>query len=331
MEGRRVKLFWWLAMIFMIAPGAWAAGTGPQTINEDYATCEQAAAQPQNDSNLRMGLTACSALIAEPGLRPLILAQVLAARGWIRFHLAAFQGENLDALADFNAALTIVPDFPDALAGRAELFLNSGHSQQAVADYTKAIAALPQNAGLLLGRGDAYNNLGQYDLGIADFDAAIKLDPGFAEAMNDRAWALDHQGHYQAALRGYDAALAIAGPLRGLVLSNRCETKMHMGNLTMALPDCNAAIAADPSDSDSYATRGQVNLQGRNYRAAIADYTVALKLAPNDPFSLFARGVARLEAGQEESGRADIKAAEQLRPSIQADMAKDGILLPSGS
>jgi tetratricopeptide (TPR) repeat protein len=327
---RLVKLVWCLAVLLLIVPQAWA-DQKPPTLDQAYVTCGKATTSARTAQDLQIGLAACSQVIATPKQRPEIQAQALAARGLLRLRLNRFAGDNAASLADFNAALAALPGYPNALAGRAQIYLRAGNYAKAAADLTQLMASQPPNPELLLARGEAYNRLGQYDLAIADFDVALKLAPSFAEALNDRAFALDAQGHFQAALQDYDSALALAGPARGIVLDNRSATKVHMGDFVGALADCDAAIAANPDDPHVYAARAKVYVAQKKFAAAIADDTQALSLAPQDPFALFVRGVARVEAGQTHAGRTDIKAAEQFRPSIQADMAKDGILLPSGS
>jgi len=313
----------------MMAPPSWA-DQKPPTLDQAYVTCGQATTQARTATDLQIGVAACSQVIATPKQRPEIQAQVLAARGLLRLRLDHFVGDNADALADFTAALAALPGYPNALAGRAQLYLHNGDDAKAAADLTLLIASQPPNPGFLLARGDAYNRLGQYDLAIANFDAVLKLDPSSAQALNDLAFALDGQGHYQAAVQNYDSALALAGPAQGIVLANRCQTKTHMKDFAGALADCGAAIAADPHDPNVYTARAQVYFADKKFGPAIADDTQALALAPQDPVALFERGVARETLGQRAAGQADMKAAIRLRPGIQADMAKIGILVPPG-
>jgi tetratricopeptide (TPR) repeat protein len=324
-----MKLFWCLAAILLMAPPAWAEQK-PPTLDQAYVTCGQATTLARTETDLQIGFQACSQVIATPKQRKEIQAQVLAARGLLRLRIDHFTGDNADALADFNAALAALPGYPNALAGRAQLYLHHGDNAKAVADLTQLIASQPKTPGFLLARGDAYNRLEKYDLAIADFDAVLKLVPSSAQALNDRAFALDSQGHYQAALQDYESALALAGPAHGIVLANRCQTKLHMKDFAGALADCGAAIAANPHDPNVYTARAQVYFAYKKFAPAIADDTQALALAPDDPVALFERGVARETSGQRAAGQADIKAAILLRPSIQADMAKIGILVPPG-
>jgi tetratricopeptide (TPR) repeat protein len=210
----------------------WSTGTladtaienslGQQGTDTEFLACLKQPWNSHRPVDLNSGLVNCSLVINRAEVNPAKLIFAFTDCGWIEFELGKL-GPNPKALADFNAALSLVPNFRPALAGRAELLLNSSENQKAVADYSKLIDLGPPNSEIFVGRGDAYNNLHEYDLGIADFDQALVLDPKNDDAMNDRAWTLERKGDYAGAIQGYTAVLALGTNLRRIELGNRCE------------------------------------------------------------------------------------------------------------
>ncbi len=77
-----------------------------------------------------------------------------------------------------------------------------GQYDRAIADFDVAIELRPDYAGAFRNRGGAYGMSGQYDRAIADFDVSIELNPDDAEAyigkatvLNMEAWDLATSGN----------------------------------------------------------------------------------------------------------------------------------------
>ena len=63
---------------------------------------------------------------------------------------------------------------------------NKGEYDKAIADYNQALTINPNYAYAYVNRGDAWNEKGEYDKAIADYNEAIRLDPNFASAYCNR-------------------------------------------------------------------------------------------------------------------------------------------------
>ncbi len=115
----------------------------------------------------------------------------------------AYVGKNdfSHAIADYTAALTQKPDYPQALFNRAVAQRVSGNAQLAIADYSSVIALTPGDADAFAGRGMAYAKLVQYEKALADFNQAITLKP-------DHLTALTQRGHYAVRAQQWAAAIA---------------------------------------------------------------------------------------------------------------------------
>ncbi len=292
------------------------------------AAFETCIAQMRVQADLARRAVSCGEVISRPGENPRKVAFAYAMRGWTQAAIP-------EAIADFSAALAIIPDLDPALAGRAGFYLNSGKSDLALVDYTNILGRHPDDVELLIGRGDALNNLKRYDEGIRDFDRALALQPDNEEALNDRAWALARQRRFAEAIAGYDRALAVAKRMKGMILANRCEAKSASGDLSGALADCGEAIATDAKISWYWSSRGLVHLKAAGSaaggseaggsEAALADFDRALTLDPKASAAYFGRGILRLRSGDKLAGEEDLKKAEAIYPAIREEMAAQGI------
>ena len=106
------------------------------------------------------------------------------------------QGDLVEAAVSVSRALTIRPDFPEAVRGLGYVLLVAGKLEQAVVCFRKALSLAP-------GYAEAYNNLGnaldklhRVEDSIASFQQAISLKPTFAPAHANLGRALMIQGRF---------------------------------------------------------------------------------------------------------------------------------------
>ena len=93
-------------------------------------------------------------------------------RGKAKLNLEDFKG----ALADFDAALKLTPDYADAFNNRGITKKKLGDIAGAIADYTSALKFNPQLYRIYYNRGVAHYDAGDTAAAIADFTIAAKND-----------------------------------------------------------------------------------------------------------------------------------------------------------
>ena len=84
---------------------------------------------------------------------------------------------------------------------------NLGDFEEAIADYDKALELKPDYHEAWYWRGNALRNLGRPGDAIASFDKALEFKPDYHEAWNNRGYALGSLGRLEDAIASYDKAL----------------------------------------------------------------------------------------------------------------------------
>ena len=93
---------------------------------------------------------------------------------------------HVEALAGFDRALALQPDYVDALNNRAALLLDLNRFQEALACYDRIVAIRPGEAIAWYNRAAALRDLKQLEAAIASYDRAIALQPVAVEAHRNR-------------------------------------------------------------------------------------------------------------------------------------------------
>ena len=94
-----------------------------------------------------------------------------------RGHAYAEKGQPTRALADFDRAIQLKPNYPEALLGRGEILAEKNKWRHAVWEYDRAIRLKPDFADAYEDRAIAFDTLHDYDRALADFDQALRLKP----------------------------------------------------------------------------------------------------------------------------------------------------------
>jgi tetratricopeptide (TPR) repeat protein len=124
-------------------------------------------------------------------------------------------GRTADAVADFNAAVRLMPDFSSAHSnlGSAYTILANAHAakgdtalaaeayRQSIAGYSDAIRYDPKSTAAYRGRASTYGRLGRFAEAAEDCSAIIRFEPADAVAWSDRAICYYQTGRYQEAWR----------------------------------------------------------------------------------------------------------------------------------
>jgi tetratricopeptide (TPR) repeat protein len=113
-------------------------------------------------------------------------------------------------------------------SNRGHAYKASGEYDKAIADYNVAISLLPNDYHAYDNRAVAYTNQEKYDLALRDYKTALGLSPNNATLFNNRAAIFIARGQYKEAIEDYDLAIRL-DPKQGRFYCNRSVAKRKAG------------------------------------------------------------------------------------------------------
>jgi Flp pilus assembly protein TadD len=118
-------------------------------------------------------------------------------------------GDDAGAVREFETALAISPDDPDAHCWRGELALSARDPQRALAHFDRALAVAPDYLRVLLGKASALERLGREADAEPVYRAALEVDPWSTDVrLNYGVW-LAVNGRHEEARRQFEVGLRI--------------------------------------------------------------------------------------------------------------------------
>ena len=149
-------------------------------------------------------LSSCSSQVPPTPLQPFIAAGPLdTAEAYLKRGDRYSDIRDYDhAIADYNQATRLKPDYAEAYNNRGLAYSLSSKRQMAnaIADYSQAIQLRPDYAYAYNNRGVAYMASGHPDEALHDFDRALQLQPDFPQAYSNRGNAFYREGRIDLAI-----------------------------------------------------------------------------------------------------------------------------------
>lgn len=218
------------------------------------------------------------------------------------------------ALADFDAAIVLMPEFPNLYLYRGVIWGDKGEYQRALQDFLTVSRLTPTDPLAFNNLGNVYDRLGDFDQAIVNFDRAISLRSDYTQAYYNRAHTYAMKQEKQRAIADYDHAISLQ-PMFSDAYVNRAVLHLMLRNFKAALSDLDTAIRINPKDVTALTNRATINLAMEKYEDALTDLNSALQLHPGNAAIFLGRGRAHLFAGALDSAIADFKTATRLRPN----------------
>ncbi|MCC2691410.1 tetratricopeptide repeat protein, partial [Nodularia sp. LEGE 04288] len=207
------------------------------------------------------------------------------------------------ALASYDKALEIQPDYHKAWHLRGNALFNLERYEEAIASYDKALEFQPDYHYAWDNRGVALGNLGRNEEAIASFDKALEFQPDDHQAWFNRGVALGKLGRYEEALASYDKALEFQ-PDYHQAWFNRGVALRKLGCNEKALASYDKALEFQPDYHYAWDNRGNALFNLERYEEAIASYDKALEFQPDYHYAWDNRGNALFNLGRNEEALA---------------------------
>ncbi len=145
--------------------------------NPDAGDCYRATMLP--DILAESSIISCNIALNTRRVSRRDRASILVNRGILYNHM----GEYAAALGDFEAALELFSNFPEAYINRGNAYFYTGQVERAIADYNRAIQRRSSKRHTAyFNRGLANENRKQLDQAFADFVRANELKPDWVLA-----------------------------------------------------------------------------------------------------------------------------------------------------
>ncbi|MBW4441529.1 MAG: tetratricopeptide repeat protein [Plectolyngbya sp. WJT66-NPBG17] len=209
------------------------------------------------------------------------------------------------AIAEFNRAIQLDPNFKEAYSGRGFAQLQSGQLPQAVDSYNRILQIDPKAA-------IAYSGLALVRSRLGD-DRQAKLDTEKSASLLTLQ-TTRHQ--YQSELSLLELSAATAGQTSETDVWSLIEQgyrQIEARNYRAALNTFNQAVERMPSGSARpYIDRGVAYFWMQDYRSAIADFSTAIRFNPFYVKAYEYRARAYEQVGQAQAARADSQKATDL-------------------
>jgi tetratricopeptide (TPR) repeat protein len=170
-----------------------------------FAQTQQEWALCQDLRSPELPIEGCTAVI-EAGRQVLDrLAAAYNNRG-VAYRLKAEYDKAID---DFNQAVRLRPNYPNAFNNRGVAYRNKGDLGHALADYDQAIRLKPDYLAAFYNRGLAFLEKGEYARAIDDFTALLEVDHRNPLVLFRRGQALAKNGNVEAANVDFETARTI--------------------------------------------------------------------------------------------------------------------------
>ncbi len=120
------------------------------------------------------------------------------------------KGNLLGAIAYYDQALQIQPDYHQAWNNRGNALSDLGQFEQAIGCFDQALKIQPDVHQAWYNRGNTLSYLGQFEQAIASYDKALQIQPDLHEVWNNRGTLLSKNfGWHEEAIASFDQALQI--------------------------------------------------------------------------------------------------------------------------
>ena len=242
--------------------------------------------------------------------------------------LFAAEADYHSAIASFDQALYLKPNYHQAWYNRGVALGYLGRREDEIKSYDKALEIEPNKDLAWNNRGSALFVLGQYEKAIASYDRALAIQPNYYPIWINRGIVLFDSGRYEEAIASYDKALEIK-PDDDHAWNNRGSALGYLGRHVEAIASFDKALKIKLDDDQAWYNRGVALIHLDRYEEAISSFDKALKIKPNKDEVWNNRGVALRNLGRYEEAIMSYEKALQFKPDNDEAWVNRGVALGS--
>jgi tetratricopeptide (TPR) repeat protein/energy-coupling factor transporter ATP-binding protein EcfA2 len=212
---------------------------------------------------------------ANTGAAPVDLPHIISDRGKARYKRWEATNKSpqdvQDALADFNQAIALNPNFAEPYFQLGVIHANANELTKAVELFTQAIYLDPENGEAYNERGEAREQLKKEEAAFVDFSEAV--NKGYQPALFNLGRLYLKRGESEKAIETFTQALNYKSD-DARAYWGRGEAYARKGEHARAILDFNQSIALDQSFLDPYLSRAISYSETNDRQRAIEDLKV---------------------------------------------------------
>ena len=254
------------------------------------------------------------------------------AEGFIELGNKRFEsGEYKEAIADFEEALKLNPNLPEALSGKntAEgwLLFNEQKYKEAIADFDKAAEIKPDAPYPFEGKGDVLKALQQYPEALIAYEKATQVKPDYPWGWYGKGDILSLSQKYKEAVAAYDKALELKSDNPG-IWTVRGEALANLEQYKEAITSYEKAIAINENYINAWIGKASALFVSGKRQEGLAAIDKAVKIDDNSAYAWIVRGTLLNGDGGHEGALASYEKAIKIdAKNFQAWRGKSNALL----
>jgi tetratricopeptide (TPR) repeat protein len=191
------------------------------------------------------------------------------------------KGESIKAIECYEQVIAIKPNFYEALNDMGFLYALRGENIKAIECYEKAIAIKPDDYWAFNDMGYAYYKLENYDKAIECYQKSISITPNNPEAFYNMGDAYFVKGDYDKAIECYKKVLEIK-PDYHEALYSKGKAYYIEGDNKKAIKSYQKAIEIKHDYDEAFHLMGLAYDNEGEYEKAIESYQQAIKIQPDN-------------------------------------------------
>ncbi len=230
-------------------------------------------------------------------------------------NLLAQQGKLPEAIAHFQTAIKLNPDFADAHLNLGNALRQAGRAPDAIREYEATLRINPKIADAERALGETLADLGRDDEAISHLNEALRIAPTNEAAHESLALALAKTGRMANAIAEFEYALRLH-PADPRLHNNLGNALRATGMMTEAIAHYEEALRLDPQSVEAHHNLANALTQTDHMPEAIAHYEAALAAAPQRADIRNEFGMALLIANRTRDAIAQFERALQTNPNF---------------
>jgi Tfp pilus assembly protein PilF len=191
------------------------------------------------------------------------------------------KGESDEAIAAYDQALQINPQFANPLNNIGNIYFQQGNMDAAKAKFLAALAAEPDDPGANYNLGNVFLREGKLDTAIYQFQKALKHDSKFVVAYENLGDALFEKGDLDGAAVQFRNSLEI-NEASGVAHNNLGNVYLKKRQYDQAIEQFHAALKINSAYLSAHRNLGLALADTGHYDEAIAQFQECLRIQPDD-------------------------------------------------